>query len=77
MRIFAIHDASGNVSEIVTSPDDLPAPIVTRQGLAMTEIEAPVGVPDSDFEDQDKLAELLDNYRVDVTRPRSPLIPRT
>jgi len=76
MRIFAIHDASGNVSEIVTSPDDLPAPIVTRRGLAMTEIEAPAGVPDSDFEDQDKLGELLGNYRVDVSRPKSPLIPR-
>jgi hypothetical protein len=76
MRIFAIHDPAGNISEIVTCPDDVPAPIVTRAGFMMTEIEAPVGVADSDLESPEQVEELVNSYRVDVARQKSSLVSR-
>jgi hypothetical protein len=42
MRIFAVHDAEGAISEFVTSPDDGPvAGIVPRSGMVITEIAVP------------------------------------
>ncbi len=49
MKVFAIHDSAGAISEIVTTPDDGPAAgIVTRAGWSMTEVEVPAGLQIAD-----------------------------
>jgi hypothetical protein len=58
MRVFAIHDALGNISEVVTSPEDAPRPVLTtRPGLTMTEIEVPASLVD-DLEFPETVAEV-------------------
>jgi hypothetical protein len=77
MRIFAIHDAAGVISEVITCPEDAPVPVLTTQpGLSMTEIEVPGGVADTELESSQGLTELTENYRVEVVTGKSPLVPR-
>jgi len=69
MRVFAIHDAGGTISEIVTAPDDGPvATMVTRPGMSMTEIDVPEDLQLSDDVDKNAkgIAELVQQYRVIV-----------
>ena len=77
MRVFAMHDAAGNISDVVTCPDDVPAPMLMKTGFTMTEIDAPTDLVDSDFESPEKVEEFVNKYRVDVAqRQKSPLVAR-
>jgi hypothetical protein len=72
MRVFAVHDAGGTVSEIVTAPNDGPvATMVTRPGMSMTAIDLPEHLHLSDHVDKNAkvIAELIQQYRV-IVEPR-------
>ena len=78
MKVFAIHDAAGAISEIVTAPDDGPAVgIVTRAGWSMTEVEVPAGLQIADGVEGNvqNLAELVLQYRV-ILEPRGAKLQR-
>lgn len=78
MRVFAIHDAVGVISEIVTAPDTGPsAGIVPRAGWSMTEVNMPAGIQiaDSVEENQEQLADLVQQYRV-IVEPRKARLER-
>jgi hypothetical protein len=71
MKVFAIHDAAGVISEIVTAPAVGPsAGIVTRAGWSMTEIEAPANLKSADDHQGhvQALAAVIQQYRV-VVKP--------
>jgi len=71
MRVFAIHDAGGTVSAILTAPDDGPvATMVARPGMTTTEIEVPKHLHLSDHVDKNTevIDELVQQYRVIVER---------
>jgi len=76
MKVFAIHDAAGAISEIVTTPDDGPtAGIVTRAGWSMTEVEVPedLQIADGVEGNLQNLAELVLQYRVVLEPIRAKL----
>ena len=78
MRVFAIHNAAGAISEIITAPDDGPAAgIVTRAGWSMTEVEVPAGfqIADGAEGNVQKWAELVLQYRV-ICEPRRAKLKR-
>jgi len=78
MKVFAIHDSAGTISEIVTTPDDGPAAgIVTRAGWSMTEVEVPAGLQIADGAEGNvqKLADLVLQYRV-ICEPRRAKLKR-
>ena len=77
MRVFAIHDAAGNISEVVTCPDDSPQPVLTTQAvLTMTEIEVPASAVETDLESPQDLTKLIESYRVQVGPGKSTLVAR-
>lgn len=67
MRIFAIHDALGNISQVVTAPttDSAKPVIMTPAGLTMTEI-GDLPVEAESLESRESLAEFVANYVVSV-----------
>lgn len=78
MRVFAIHDAAGAISEIVTAPDAGPAAgIVPRAGWSMTEVSVPGGfqIADGVEGNVQRLAELVQQYRV-IVEPRIARLQR-
>lgn len=78
MRVFAIHDAVGVISEIVTAPDNGPAAgIVPRAGWSMTEVHMPadIQISDSVEENQEQLADLVRQYHV-IVEPRTARLKR-
>jgi hypothetical protein len=74
MRIFAAHDAEGNIHQIVVCPPNAPlATVATEPGLLMTEIEAPATMSGLDLSDPERssqqLSEVLrdlQHFRVEV-----------
>lgn len=75
MRIFAIHDTAGNISEVVTSPDDLPQPMLrTEPGLSMTEIELPKDLVETDLESSEGLAKFIEHHRVRVVSAKATVV---
>jgi hypothetical protein len=68
MRIFAAHDAEGNIHQIVVSPPNAPLPTVTTEpGLLMTEIQVPATMSQLDLSDPERssqqLSEVFQNLR--------------
>jgi hypothetical protein len=68
MRIFAAHDAEGNIHEVVVSPPDAPpATVMTEPGLLISEIEAPEMMSGLDLNDPEcssqQLSEVLQHLR--------------
>ena len=79
MKVIAIHDGAGAISEIVTAPDDSPTVgIVTRPGRTMTEVYVPADF--QIFEDVEgngqELADLIGQYRV-IVEPENSQIGKT
>jgi hypothetical protein len=78
MRIFAAHDAAGNIHEVVLSPANAPPAMVTTEtGLLVTEVEAPEGTSGLDLSDPDrsrrqldKLSQQLQESRVEVGKAK-------
>jgi hypothetical protein len=71
MRIFAAHDAEGNILQIVVSPPDAPlATVTTEPGLLMTEIEVPATMSRLDLSDPERssqqFSEILQHFKVEV-----------
>ena len=69
MKVFAIHDSAGAISEIVTAPDDSPTvEIVTRPGWTMTEVDVPADFHISEGVEGNvqELADLVGHYPVIV-----------
>jgi hypothetical protein len=67
VRVFAIHDVQGDISQLVTAPttDSARPVLVTPAGLTMTEIgDLPVDA--ASLESQEGLAEFAANYVVNV-----------
>jgi|RhiMetdeSRZDD1v2_1073273.scaffolds.fasta_scaffold73360_10 hypothetical protein len=67
MKVFAIHDATGEISEIITAPDGAPAAgLVTPAGSVMTEVQVPAGykIADPAQGNMQDLAVLAKQYRV-------------
>ena len=67
MKVFAIHDTTGNISAIVTAPDKgATARMVMEGGSLMTEVELPsdLNLADGDEGDINKLAEVVTRYCV-------------
>jgi hypothetical protein len=78
MKVFAIHDAAGAISEIITMPKDGPkAGIVPRPGSLMTEIQVPTGIENLEGADGtiEDLANLAQHYNV-IIEPRSAKLHR-
>jgi hypothetical protein len=77
MRVFAIHDAAGIISEVVTCPEDSPLPVLTTHpALSMTEIEIPADVVETKLESSQGLTKLIENYRVQVVPGKTALVSR-
>ncbi|GAB1515085.1 hypothetical protein [Actinophytocola sp. KF-1] len=79
MRFFAVHDTAGNIARIVGCPDGAPPTLPTSMepGQAVAQIELPDTIAVSS--ERDLLADLADlaqNYRVDVGRGTSARIAR-
>ena len=71
MRILAVHDAEGNIHQIVVSPPDAPpATVTTEPGLLISEIEAPEVMSGLDLSDPERssqqLSEILQHFQVEV-----------
>ena len=70
MRVFAIHDVTGEISAIVTVPEGGPAAgmMMTRAGSQMTEVKMPAGVKIADDNEGNvqELVGLIKQYRVNV-----------
>jgi hypothetical protein len=71
MRILAVHDAEGNIHQIVVSPPDAPpATVTTEPGLLISEIEAPEVMSGLDLSDPERssqqLSEVLQHFQVEV-----------
>jgi hypothetical protein len=76
MRVFAIHDTGGRISQVVTCPADAPPPVLTPpQGLFWTEIEPPKGSTDTDLQSDAHLVELMKSYRVEIVPRKAVLLP--
>jgi hypothetical protein len=79
MKVFAIHDAAGTISDIITAPDRGPAAgMVPRAGLTMTEVHVPAGVKlvkGANDGDVKQLADLIQNYQV-IIEPRMAKLKR-
>jgi hypothetical protein len=77
MRIFAIHDAEGIISEVITCPDDSPVPVLqTQPGFSMTEIEPPKDLVETEFQSSEGVTKLVESYRVQVAPRKSTLASR-
>ena len=72
VRVFAVHDGGGVISDLVTCPDDGPVAVLSpRPGMEMTEIE----VPDSiDFDDPETLRAAVDGFIVERMSIKGTLI---
>jgi hypothetical protein len=84
-RIFAIHDAAGTISEIVANTDDRVTARIVRDGLTMTEVQAPddlklaeqiVEAAKGDKTKLTKLSEFVRNYRVQPAEPKLAKLER-
>jgi hypothetical protein len=79
MKVFAIHDAAGTISDIITAPDHAPpVGMVTRAGLSMTEVHVPAGiklVEGANGGDVKQLADLIQNYQV-IVEPKIAKLKR-
>jgi len=66
MKVFAHHDAEGNIHSLVTlvAPEGSGMMLVPEPGLLVTEIEDPK-VP---ADDEQKLREFIKTYKVATTR---------
>jgi hypothetical protein len=78
MRVFAIHDAAGTISEVISFPEDGPQALMTTQpGFSMTEIDPPAGLGVSDdAQTIEALRRLADDYRVIVAADGATLARR-
>jgi hypothetical protein len=67
MRLFAVHDSEGRISEVVMSPAEAPAPVLeTTPGLTFTEIEPPEGLTIG----EENLRDFAKTHRVAATTQR-------
>lgn len=76
MRVFAVHDAEGRISQVITCPDSTPATLMPPPGLTMTEIKLPDDLVASDLENRGRLSELMENYRVEPASRNATLVRR-
>jgi hypothetical protein len=73
VRLFVMHDGAGNISQVVTCPDDAPALFVTpSEGMFYTEREVPEGFSD----DTDAVEEFMRSNRIDVSPARASIVSR-
>jgi hypothetical protein len=76
MRIFAIHDAAGNISEVVSCPAKAPQLILTTpSNLTMTEVTIPKGLAVADLENSSGVAKFIETYGVEVVSRKVALVP--
>ncbi|MET4563512.1 hypothetical protein ABIA69_004732 [Lysinibacillus parviboronicapiens] len=76
LRIFAIHDVEGNISEVVTCPKSHPRPFLTTDPrFSMTEIEIPTGIDETELDSKEGLNKLMESYRVEVVHNKAHLLP--
>jgi hypothetical protein len=67
MKILAIHDATGSISEIIAAPEDGPTVGITpRAGQTITEVNISDHLNVKNKEDIQELAEMIHKYRVVV-----------
>jgi hypothetical protein len=78
---FVIHDSTGKISGIATSPPDAPqTSCLLDPGLAMTEVEPPdsaavdLEAPESSAQ---VFTEVIENYRVELTAATATLTRRS
>jgi hypothetical protein len=74
VRLFVMHDGAGNISQVVTCPDDTGALYVTPpEGMFYTECDVPEGFSDSDT---DAIEEFMRSNRIDVSPVRASIVRR-
>lgn len=71
MRLFAIHDAEGNILEVFTSPGNSSVPRPQgRPDLAITEVTIPEDLPRGDADLDNYLRELPKAFRLTLKSPQ-------
>ena len=80
MRVFAIHDAEGNISGIATCPSDAPSVGVSLDpGQLMTELDLADVIIDLDDPEgsRSRAAEIIENQRLEIgATPHGNLVSR-
>ena len=74
MRVFVVHDSAGNISEVITFPDDAAPPMVgTALGFSMSEIDAPSDVPAEELQSPEGVAKFVEKYRIQAAEGKGAL----
>ncbi|MGX5552473.1 MULTISPECIES: hypothetical protein [Bacillus] len=77
-RVFAIHDVTGYIKEVVTGPVSSPMPVLqTEPGWSITEINIPTDIDETEIDSFEGLIKLMESYRVQVVDNKVNLLPIT
>jgi len=76
MRVFAVHDARGDISQLVTCPEHQSQPFLSiAPGFSITEVRLPEGLAITDDDGTgDGLTELMRNYRIELAPQKVALV---
>jgi hypothetical protein len=80
IRLYALHDDTGNISGLISAPDDAPrATISVQPGVTVTEVDASavdIDIARDGGEVHERLLNLMNHYQLDTAAGRG-LIKRT